>query len=338
MNIVKSKKSVPARVLLYGCEGIGKTILAAKFPNAVFIDLEGGTNRLDVARVEPPPTSHAALLATIRQLENNPDYSTIVIDTIDKAQELFVAKVCAEANVGYLDERPYGALYSNVCRDWAAFLDILTAVAVKKNIVLVAHSKLRRVNMPNEVGEFDKYELNLITSPRSDTAALSKQWADDVIFINYQIRVVENEKGIGKAQGGKRMAYTSHTPYWDAKSRSGLPASFEMPGVDAPLTVLAPLFAPQTAGVATPIPATIATEPTTPPPPSPVRAASPRKELLDRIKELCATEGISLDDVEKCVIANGVMPKDTKLVDWPEGIFTRVINGWDKITGQIKQR
>ena len=41
----------PLKVVLYGVEGIGKSSFAARFPQPVFIDTEGGTGRLDVQRL-----------------------------------------------------------------------------------------------------------------------------------------------------------------------------------------------------------------------------------------------------------------------------------------------
>ena len=40
----------PQKVVLYGVEGVGKTTLAAQFPDPLFIDTEGGTEGYDVAR------------------------------------------------------------------------------------------------------------------------------------------------------------------------------------------------------------------------------------------------------------------------------------------------
>ena len=39
------------KVVPYGSEGIGKSTLAAQFPDPLFIDTEGGTSHLDVRRI-----------------------------------------------------------------------------------------------------------------------------------------------------------------------------------------------------------------------------------------------------------------------------------------------
>ena len=51
---------------------------------------------------------------------------------------------------------------------------------------------------------------------------VNKEWADAVLFINYKTMIVATE-GANKAQGGKRVIYTTHHPCWDAKNRFGLP-------------------------------------------------------------------------------------------------------------------
>ncbi|WP_040932120.1 AAA family ATPase, partial [Paenibacillus larvae] len=55
-EIISGKVQKAKKVVLYGPEGIGKSSLAAQFPNPVFIDTEGSTTELDVQRL-PAPTS-----------------------------------------------------------------------------------------------------------------------------------------------------------------------------------------------------------------------------------------------------------------------------------------
>ena len=56
MEITRGKIQKAKKVVIYGPEGIGKSTFAARFPGAVFIDTEGSTNDMDVARL-PRPTS-----------------------------------------------------------------------------------------------------------------------------------------------------------------------------------------------------------------------------------------------------------------------------------------
>ena len=61
MEIIKGKIKKAKKVVIYGPEGIGKSTFASKFPDPVFIDTEGSTNDMDVARL-PRPTSWIMLL------------------------------------------------------------------------------------------------------------------------------------------------------------------------------------------------------------------------------------------------------------------------------------
>ena len=54
LNITKGVVKSAMKVVIYGPEGIGKTTLASRFPDPLFIDAEGGTKFLDVSRTDRP--------------------------------------------------------------------------------------------------------------------------------------------------------------------------------------------------------------------------------------------------------------------------------------------
>ena len=92
------------------------------------------------------------------------------------------------------------------------------------NVALAAHAQIRKFEQPDELGAYDRYELKLGKKTSSQTAPLVKEWADMVLFANYKtISVAVDKDGKKhKAQGGKRVMYTTHHPCWDAKNRHGL--------------------------------------------------------------------------------------------------------------------
>ena len=55
MEIIKGVIPCAKKVVVYGPEGIGKSTFASKFPDPVFIDTEGSTNSMDVARLPKRP-------------------------------------------------------------------------------------------------------------------------------------------------------------------------------------------------------------------------------------------------------------------------------------------
>ncbi len=212
--------------MLYGPEGIGKSTFAAQFPEPLFIDTEGSTSNMDVARLDPPD-SFTMLLEEIRYVRQHPEVCrTLVIDTADWAEQLCIAEFCAKKQIAGIEDLGYGKGYVYVSEDFGKMLNLLEEVKKQGiNIVITAHAQMRKFEQPDEMGAYDRWELKL----QKKDAPMLKEWADMVLFANYKTIVVnvDNQgaaKGKNKAQGGKRVMYTEHHPCWDAKNRHGLPA------------------------------------------------------------------------------------------------------------------
>ena len=83
MNITRGIQSKPLKAVVYGPEGIGKSTFASLFPDPLFIDTEGSTVRMDVARTDTP-TSLAMLMQILTEIRDHPPgCRTLVLDTID---------------------------------------------------------------------------------------------------------------------------------------------------------------------------------------------------------------------------------------------------------------
>ena len=74
MNIIRGQIPCAKKITLYGPEGIGKSTFASKFPNPLFIDTEGSTKFLDVARFERP-SSWQMLLDQVQYVKSHPGYA-----------------------------------------------------------------------------------------------------------------------------------------------------------------------------------------------------------------------------------------------------------------------
>ena len=217
MEITRGKVPCAKRVLIYGTSGIGKSTLGACFPEAVFIDVEGSTKELTVGRL-PDPERWEDIINELRWVTANTDeLKTVVIDTIDWAERLAIAYVCKQHGLKSIVGANYGKGYVWLAEEISRFLRFCSDVVdAGINVVLIAHSQLRRVELPDEMGAFDMYDLK--TEKR--TAPLYKEWADMVLFCNYKTDVVtDGSTNKRKAKGGKRVMYTTHRPQWDAKNR-----------------------------------------------------------------------------------------------------------------------
>lgn len=225
MQIIRGKIPGAKKVVVYGPEGIGKSTFAAHFPEPLFIDTEGSTKDMDVARTESP-TSWMMLMEQVRYIKNHPELCrTLVVDTADWAEMLCITQICDKNHKASIEEFGYGKGYVYVQEEFGRLLNALEEV-VKAGIhvVLTAHAKMRKFEQPDELGAYDRWEMKLT----KQTAPMVKEWADMVLFANYKTFVINVDgqgvqKGKNKAQGGKRVMYTSHHSCWDAKNRYGLP-------------------------------------------------------------------------------------------------------------------
>lgn len=229
MNITKGKIQSAQKVVIYGPEGIGKSTFASHFPEPLFIDTEGSTKNLNIARMDKP-TSWTMLKNQIDYVKNNSVCKTLVIDTIDWAEQLCIDDICVSHNKKGIEDFGYGNGYVYEKEEFGRFLNSLEDLIERGiNVVLTAHAQLRKFSQPDEIGEYDRWELKLGKKTSSQISPLVKEWADMVLFANYKTVAVATDKNGEKfkAQGGGRIMYTQHHPCWDAKNRHDLPEECE---------------------------------------------------------------------------------------------------------------
>lgn len=215
-------KPRPQRVVIYAPEGLGKTTLASQFPAPLFFDFEGGTHHIDVVRVEPKTLeeTEAALVAISKKDPKTFGVHTIVIDTIDWLENLMIEAVCLEGKKDSIEDFGYGKGYTHLSERMLKFLGILDAVKnAGFHVVLLAHSEIKKFELPDAAGQFDRYKLKLV----KQNEPLVKEWADAVLFGNWKTQIAEKDNGKDRLVGGKtRVLYCNRAAAFDAKNRHGL--------------------------------------------------------------------------------------------------------------------
>jgi hypothetical protein len=360
-GIIKSAQ----RVVIYGPEGIGKSTFASKFPNPVFIDTEGGTKKLNITRT-PAPSSWSMLLEQVRYFKSNPNkLSTLVIDTADWAEILCTNELCSKSQKSGIEEWGWGKGYTYLAEEFGRLLNLLKDLVddLGINVVFTAHAQMKKFEQPDELGAYDRWEMKL----GKKTAPLLREWADMVLFANYKTYVVNVDgqgvqKGKNKAQGGKRVMYTTHHNCWDAKNRDGLaeelPFDYKeishcIPGNDinvvttprvvalGPESVTPPVVAPTPAPAPAPLPSQSKVDPET------GEITETKPEVVPVIEEdfsplpraladLMRMNSVSIKEVQKAVASRGYYPVNTPIENYDTDFVNGVLIGaWTQVYKMI---
>lgn len=338
MQIITGKIKKAQKVVIYGPEGIGKSTFASRFPNPLFLDTEGSTVGMDVPRA-PKATSWTMLRQQIDEVKKDKLCTTLIVDTIDWAEQMCVEHILAKYQKSGIEDFGYGNGYVYVKEEFGRFLNQLQDVVDSGiNVVLTAHAQMRKFEQPDELGQYDRYELKLGKKTSSQTSPLVKEWADMVLFANYKTYVVNvdgqgAQKGRNKAQGGKRVMYTTHHSCWDAKNRHDLPEEvpFEYQSIAHCIpTGLETQNTYRTAPVNQPGPVKTVLTADTPKPEvkDPVKETSnaiePPEGIPIALADLMKIKNISESDIMEVVAQKGYFPNGTPLSNCGDDF----INGW----------
>lgn len=350
MNITKGKIQTALKVVIYGPEGIGKSTFASCFPDPLFIDTEGSTKHMDVARMDKP-TSWAMLQNQINYVKSNPTIcKTLVIDTIDWAEQLCIDDICATYSKKGIEDFGYGNGYVYEKEGFGRFLNTLEELVSKGiNVVLTAHAQMRKFSQPDEIGEYDRWELKLGKKTGSQISPLVKEWADMVLFANYKTFAVATDKDGKKfkAQGGGRVMYTQHHACWDAKNRFGLAEE-----VAFDFSSIAFIFTPVQQTISNTTPVQTVT-PKTEPVVTPTSVSDPDLSDFDEagsppkninipsgipaaLSDLMKQNSVSEEEIRFVVGNKGYFPENTPITNYPIDFINGVIIGaWKQVYSMI---
>ena len=370
MNVKISNGIVRKRqkVVIYGPEGIGKSTLAAQFPKPLFIDTEGSTGNLNVNRFEDKPTSWTMLTNYIEYVKQNPQVcETLVIDTMDWAERLCIEDILNTYGKKGIEDFGYGNGYVYVAEAIGRFLNTLQELIDKDicNVVLNCHAQLKKFEQPDEAGSYDRYELKLGKKTSSQTAPLVKEWADMILFCNYETYAVAADKDGKKfkAQGGQRVMYTTHHPCWDAKNRADLPPKIPLDYAQiAHVIEHTPAASPAPVPAPTPAiqePAVNTAQVSAQPPQTQTQQAqqSPtsntQADLSDfeevsainipdnipkPLQDLMRTNNVSEEDIRFAVASKGYFPERMPIANYPPDFINGVLVGaWEQVYAMIKE-
>jgi len=306
LTIQRGKITRPQKATIFGPEGVGKSTLASQMPEPVFIDTEGGTHHLDVARFPEIKTWDDVVAATTKLATADHGFKTLVIDTADWLEKRLAEHVCRKASKDSIEDFGFGKGHVIVAEEFAKFLTSLDVLLKRgMHVVFLAHSTVKKFESPEQAGSYDRYELKL----SKQVAPLLKEWSDLLLFANYVTKVAEGDTGKRRGVGGReRVLFTTHTAAYDSKNRHGLPEKLPFA-----FESISPVFGVQPA-VAAP--------------------ALPQKAMAERLDEVFAGRA---DKVHAFLVSRSQIKADGTWADIPADYAERILQDTAKFLDAVEK-
>ena len=228
-SITKGREAQPPRIMIYGSEGVGKSTFAALAPNPVFVQTEDGLSEIDCSKFPLAKSFDDVVLQLQAVRDEQHDYGTVVIDSLDWLERLVWDRVCADYGVKSIEKADggYGKGYVHALTYWRQIVSLLNDIRARKGmaVILIAHAAVERFEDP-EHAAYDRYTPRL----HKKACSLVCEWVDAVLFASRRMRV---DSTTGKAapvgaDGGERILRTNVSPACIAKNRFGLPTELPL--------------------------------------------------------------------------------------------------------------
>ena len=190
MQITRGRNTQAMRMLVYGPAKVGKSTFAATFPNPLFVDLDHGTDDLDVARVNP--SSYEELRDFLGRVPDG--FDTLVIDTIDILERHIYAFVCLQNGWKNIESPGYGKGQIAALTVWDELINNETGLLSKLRkrgiqIVLLAQTMPKEHTNPSG----SNYTMHDFTINQK-SARLIMQWTDVIGFLDREYMVSKEDK------------------------------------------------------------------------------------------------------------------------------------------------
>lgn len=204
---------------------MGKTTLAAEWPDTVFLQTEDGENTSEIETFGLM-TSYDHVLEVISCLYNDDhNFKNLAIDTVDRIEPLIQAACCEANSWANITSPGYGEGYAALDLYWQHFLAGLDALRSDRKmcITLIAHSEIGRFDDPR-TSSYSRYDIRL----HKRALAMICNNMDVICFLNQEPVIKEEKQGYGKTRsigngGIQRYMYLEGRPSMNAGNRLNMP-------------------------------------------------------------------------------------------------------------------
>lgn len=231
MQTIKTRESVPPKILIYSEHGLGKSSLAAAAPNPIFINVENGLAEIDTEMAGPVPETLGEIQSQLSSvLHDKHEYKTLVIDTLDWMETRINEHVCRQGGQTSIADFEWGSGYSHIFEETIKIQKMLDIIHKERKmcIILLSHAIVR--NFKNPLGaNYDTYHLKL----REKNAQLYLEFLTLVGFLHISTYVNTEKKGFKEkttvTASASRVLSVCPTPCFQAKNRYWIKEDIQIP-------------------------------------------------------------------------------------------------------------
>ncbi len=129
-NLVSSKSDKPPITTIYGVGKIGKTSLAAEYPDPIYLPTDGERtpDGIDVPTPGVIETFGDLLNVFTELLTEQHDRKTVIIDSLDGLEPLIWSATCERLNISSIEEPGYGKGYVEADKEWHEYFQAISAL------------------------------------------------------------------------------------------------------------------------------------------------------------------------------------------------------------------
>lgn len=234
LNTTESK--APPIILAYGVDGVGKSSLAAEFPDAIYISTRGENPPSDVILPTPGTVETFADIRSVfgDLIVEDHEFKSVIVDSLDGLESIFNAETCQRIGANAIGSNESGSpaaygqgdVESEV--EWGEFFDACDELKSQGIcVILLAHPEIKRFDSPVS-DPYDRYKVKL----RKRATAFICEKVDIIAFLNYRISIktkeVARQKTVSHAEGGKdRIINLTEGAGFVAKNRYNMPDSIK---------------------------------------------------------------------------------------------------------------
>lgn len=205
-SITKDAPQLPSRVVLYAPEKSGKSSFGCFAPNPIFLMTAGETGLLSLIESgQVPPTAHfpedfkqwRLLTGAVDSLATEKhDFTTLVLDTGNGAENLLAAAVCNESFDGdWAQYNDFGRGVRIAAPLWGQFLAKLDILRTKRrmSIIILHHAAVKQTSNPTGK-DWDQHRPEAIDK----MWGLTHKWADVIAYYGTKVTVNKEDKATGE--------------------------------------------------------------------------------------------------------------------------------------------